>query len=187
MKLSAKMYPRGGILPPLFLLLTLLLISVCGQAQNIDPPDYILGPGDLIKIQVHGEEDLSVELRLQGDGYISYPFLGEVKASGISVSALQTRIHDGLEGDYLINPDVRVYVLEYRLIYVNGEVKKPGGYNFVPGLNVQKAIALAGGFTALASKGKIYLVAEDSGERRKADINTSVDPGDTIVVEEGFF
>lgn len=176
-------------------LIAATVLMMCGlslltaMAQEETRQGYVLGPGDKIQIQVHGEEDLSIQLRLGGDGYISYPFLGEIEADGLTVAELQRKISEGLKGDYLVDPDVRVFVLEYRPVYVNGEVKNPGGYPYVPGLNVQKAVSLAGGFTELASKNKIYIVREghSSSRRQQADLDTQVGPGDTVIVEEGFF
>lgn len=162
---------------------------LAATAQEDTRQGYVLGPGDKIQIQVHGEDDLSIQLRLGGDGYISYPFLGEIEADGLTVAELQHKITEGLKGDYLVDPDVRVFVLEYRPVYINGEVKNPGGYAYVPGLNVQKAVSLAGGFTELASKNKIYIVREghSSNRRQQVDLDTEVGPGDTVIVEEGFF
>ena len=151
--------------------------------------EYILGPGDLLQIQVYGEQDLTVKVRIEEDGYLSYPFLGEIRVAGVSVDRLQRTIDTGLRGDYLINPDVRVYLLEYRPVYVNGQVRKPGGYAYVPGLTVQKAIALAGGFTDLASQRGLFVIREGgSGQtRQSADLNGRLRPGDTLIVEERFF
>lgn len=191
---------RDGALVPAWLTwlgaFLLLITASAGQAADVQAAQaqpaesksqYVLGPGDLIQIHVHGEEDLSIQLRLGGDGYISYPLLGDIEAAGRTVSAVQASIRDGLSGDYLVDPDVRVYVLEYRKIYVNGEVERPGGYEYAPGLTVRKAVAQAGGFTDLASRGKIYIIPEEGGERRKVDADATVAPGDTVIVEEGFF
>ncbi len=170
-------------------LVPLLAVVACSQSLASDAAGYVLGPGDLIHIHVFGEQDLSIKVRIEEDGYLSYPFLGEVRVAGISVDRLQETIYTGLLGDYLINPDVRVYVLEYRPVYVNGQVKKPGGYAYVPGMTVQKAIALAGGFTDLASRRGLFVIRENSEreQRNDADLNTRLSPGDTLIVEERFF
>lgn len=98
-------------------------------------------------------------------------------------------IRQGLEGDYLINPKVRVNVTTFRHIYVNGEVKKPGGYNYQPGLTVEKAIALAGGFTDRAAKGKIQVTSSQSNRKttKTASLDATVKPGDIIVIDQSFF
>lgn len=148
-----------------------------------------MGVADLMRVQVHGEDDLTIETRLDEKGTVTYPFLGEIRAVGLTVRELESRISAGLKAGYLLNPEVRVQVLEYRPIYVNGEVKKPGGYPYVPGLTVQKAVSLAGGMTHLASKNKIYVIREKStgGKREGIHLDGTVLPGDTLVVEEGLF
>jgi protein involved in polysaccharide export with SLBB domain len=151
--------------------------------------DYRLGSGDRIQIQVFDEADLSMEVRLSDAGTISYPFLGEVRVSGNTVSQLEAQIVGGLKGDYLVDPKVNVSVVEYRPFYINGEVEDPGGYPYQPGLTLRKAIALAGGFTERASKTKINLLSEGAVDSRQRQIAMDVmlNPGDIVTVEQSFF
>lgn len=151
--------------------------------------DYRMGVADLIRVQVHDEADLTLETRLDEKGTVTYPFLGEIRAVGLTVRELESRISVGLRSGYLLNPEVRVQVLEYRPFYVNGEVKRPGGYPYVPGLTVQKAVSLAGGLTHLASKNKIFVIREKNadGSREGIRLDGTVLPGDTLVIEEGLF
>lgn len=148
-----------------------------------------MGVADLIRVQVHDETDLTLETRLDEKGTITYPFLGEIRAVGLTVRELEGRISAGLKSGYLLHPEVRVQVLEYRPFYVNGEVKKPGGYPYVPGLTVQKAVSLAGGLTHLASEKKIYVIREKNTDGRREGIRLDgiVLPGDTLIIEEGLF
>ncbi|HBC57290.1 MAG TPA: capsular biosynthesis protein [Gammaproteobacteria bacterium] len=176
----------------IYLFLTLFVFSnvVSGQLDaSSNLSDYKLGAGDLIEILVYGEEDLTLETRVSAEGVISYPFLGELRLSGLSVKSVETLIEAGLKGRYLINPRVTVSVLEYRQFYVNGEVEEPGGFPFVPGLTVQKAVSLAGGFTDRASRRKIYIIHEgqDEMQPRQVELSSPVNPGDIITVHESFF
>lgn len=160
--------------------------------QYSQSPDssYALGSGDLISIQVFGEEDLSIkEIRLTDAGSFSYPFLGEIRAKGRTSTQVEAIITQGLLGDYLIDPKVSVSILEYRPFYVNGEVKKPGGYPFKPGLTLRKAIALAGGFSDRASRSKFYIIRDNDPSRTplRVTIDSGVYPGDIITVDESFF
>ncbi len=152
-------------------------------------PDYKIGVGDLIQIQVHDEQDLTLQTRLDSKGTITYPFLGELSVAGSTVRGLEKKIADGLkDGEYLLAPDVQVVVLEYRPFYVNGEVQRPGGFPCTPDLTVQKAVSLAGGLTDYASKNRMYLVREESPEdRERVTMETLVRPGDTLIIEEGLF
>lgn len=169
-------------------LLMLAAPPAAAQPQS-SPKLYVLGPGDQIQIQVYGEDDLTVKMRIEEDGFLSYPFLGDIRVKGLTVDALQSRIYTGLKGDYLVNPDVRVFIVEYRPVFVNGQVRKPGGYSYVPGLTVQKAIALAGGMTDLASTRGLAVIREgsDKGKAVAAKMDTPLGPGDILVVEERFF
>ena len=152
--------------------------------------NYRLGSGDVISIQVLGEEDLKREkIRLSDAATISYPILGEIKLFGKTVAELEALIRDGLKGRYLVNPQVTVTIIEYRNFFINGQVEKPGGYPYIPGLTVRKAVSLAGGFKERASKEKIFVIRDDDRSQtpKRVDQNAAVNPGDIITVEESFF
>lgn len=172
----------------IFLLPLLLLVPALSLA-NADS-QYLLGAGDIISVRVFGEADLSFdEIRLTDAATFSYPFLGEVRARGKTAAELEQQLTNGLKGDYLIDPKVTVSILSYREIFVNGEVEKPGGYSFQPGLTLRKAIAVAGGFTERASRKRFEIIREVDGERQEipAGLDTAILPGDIITVDESFF
>ena len=151
---------------------------------------YKLGVGDVISVQVVGEDDLKREkVRLSDAGTLSFPYLGEIRVRGMTVGALEEFITKGLKGRYLLNPQVTVTIHEYRSFFVNGLVDKPGGYPFVPGITVRKAISMAGGFKERASKEKINVIREDDvkGIAQRVALEALVRPGDIITVEESFF
>jgi len=171
------------------LIWAMLLASPLSFAEDNGLSGYQIGSGDLLSIQVFGEEDLSLEVRLSDAGTISYPFLGELRARGLSIGQLSELIRDQLADGYLVNPSVNVTVLEYREFFINGEVEKPGGYPYQPGLTLQKAVALAGGFTERASKSKIFVVPDgkEGDEPVRIKLSTTIRPGDIITIEESFF
>lgn len=159
-------------------------------AQGDAISNYRLRAGDVISIQVLGEEDLKRErIRLSDAATISYPILGEIRLYGKTVAELEALIREGLKGRYLVNPQVTVTINEYRNFFINGQVEKPGGYPFIPGLTVRKAVSLAGGFKERASKQKIFVIRDDdrSQTAKRVDQNAAVNPGDIITVEESFF
>jgi protein involved in polysaccharide export with SLBB domain len=174
-----------------------LSFTAAAAAQNdAAAPDsstassYRLGAGDVITIQVLGEEDLKREkIRLSDAATISYPILGEIRLAGKTQAELETLIRDGLKGRYLVNPQVTVTIVQYRDFFINGQVERPGGYPYIPGLTVRKAVSLAGGFRERASKDKIFVIREDDKSQTPArvDQNAKVNPGDIITVEESFF
>lgn len=151
---------------------------------------YTLGAGDVLRVHVFGEQDLSFEALLVGEsGKISYPFLGEIKVKGKSLSAFEQLLMTGLKPDYLIDPKISVSIVQYRPFYIAGEVRSPGSYPYQPGLRLRQAITLAQGFSERASESRIYVVhdTDPSAQRSKVDLNYDVRPGDTITVEESFF
>ena len=175
-----------------YLLLAWLLTLSAFSAQAEDfgaSGRYVLGSGDKIHIQVFGEDDLTLEVRIGDSGKINYPFLGALKVTGMTESELEHHIMSGLKGDYLIDPQVRISVTEYRPFYINGEVKKPGGYPFQPGLTFRKAVSLGGGFTERASDDEVFVIRESSGRKEPIAmaLDSSVYPGDIITVEQSFF
>ena len=150
---------------------------------------YKLGPGDQILINVFGEDDLSMDFRLNDTGTLNYPFLGELNVAGLSVVELEQLITRGLKGPYLVNPDVTVSIREYRPFYIYGEINEPGGIPYQPGLTVERAIALGGGFTERASKGKISVIraADTSRVVRPIKLDEPIYPGDVITIQQSFF
>ena len=162
---------------------------VFAENDAADLKQYLLGTGDMFRIQVYDEQDLYLETRVSDTGTISYPFLGELAVKGISLAKLEALITSRLKGDYLINPKVSIDMIEYRQFYVNGEIQDAGGFPYQPGLTVRKAISLAGGFKERASKDKIYIIHDDStaSEAIKVTLDHAVRPGDSITVEQSFF
>jgi len=149
--------------------------------------NYTLNTGDRIAIEVFDEPELSVQALVDDSGALSYPLLGAVQVAGLTVRQLEVNLTEGLRGRFLINPRVSVAIVEYRPFFVRGEVAKPGDYAFTPGLTVQKAVSIAGGFTDRASRTKFFITSDNDGERRGVAINDRVAPGDIIEIEESFF
>jgi polysaccharide export outer membrane protein len=144
----------------------------------------------MISIRVLGEDDLRRErVRLSDAGTVSFPILGEIRVKGMTVGALEEHITKGLKGRYLVNPQVTISIDEYRNFFVNGMVQKPGGYPFSPGMNVRKAITIAGGFRERASREKLHIIRDDDPKQlpRQVDLNAPILPGDILTVEESFF
>jgi polysaccharide biosynthesis/export protein VpsN len=164
--------------------------AASAAGSPLELSSYKLGVGDVISVQVVGEDDLKREkVRLSDAGTLSFPYLGEIRVRGMTVGALEEFITKGLKGRYLVNPQVTVTMQEYRNFFVNGQVDKPGGYPYVPGITVRKAISMAGGFKERASKEKINVIREDDvkGVPQRILLEALVQPGDIITVEESFF
>jgi len=177
-----------GYLHVLFCL-TVALAASAAFAENTSA-NYRIGPGDLLSVVVFGEEDLSLkEVRVRTSGSVSFPLLGEIKVEGLTAQELEDHLTNLLRDGFLRKPEVNVSILKYRMFYVHGAVKQPGGYSYEDGLTVQRAIALAGGFTERASKGKIDLAREEDPDKplKSVGLNAQVNPGDIVFVGESLF
>lgn len=167
----------------LFIIFFLIGLSPANAEES-----YLLGAGDKIDIKVFGHPDLDLETRLTDSGVINYPFLGSINVSGLTLKQLEALLYSGLKGDYLIEPNIHVGMSEYRPFYIHGEVRKPGGYPYQPGLTVNQAIALAGGLTERASRERIMLTREaDKDATEQANLGTRVLAGDTVMIYQRFF
>lgn len=165
--------------------------GAAGGASNApDSVAYRVDTGDRISVTVYQEPDLSVQgARVKANGTITLPLLGDLKVAGLTSQDLHNLITARLLDGYLKKPSVAVSIDSYRLYYIKGEVSRPGGYSFVDGLTVAKAVALAGGYTVRASERSISLVRESDPETPIESVgpNTAILPGDIITVGESFF
>jgi len=159
--------------------------------------DYVIAPNDIIVIDVLGEVDMSREFRVSGTGTINYFFLGEVRVAGRTTTEVREELTERLNRDYLVEPQVRVDVKEYRIreVFVNGQVNRPGSILLTgeQDLTILGVLARAGGLTSRASENKIKFTRPGLGEKTKTysldDLKKEKDqdkimvmPGDIIEV-----
>ena len=151
--------------------------------------DYKLGAGDQIHIMVYGEDDLTTTIKIDKSGVISFPFISDITVAGLTAKALENKIADGLRGDYLIDPQVNVAIATYRPFFIHGQVKRPGGYPYQEDLTLDKAIAIAGGLAARASKSswKITRLVKGTKQVFKGNVASAILPDDIIEIEQSFF
>lgn len=160
------------------------------KAEPANPTDYRVDTGDRVSVVVYQEPDLSVTgVRVKANGTISYPLVGDLHVSGLTSQQVHDLVKQRLLDGYLKNPNITVNIDSYRLYFIKGEVRRPGGYSFVDGLTVAKAVALAGGYTVRASQSSISLVRESNPDNPLESVgsNTPIHPGDIITVGESFF
>lgn len=120
-----------------------------GQPQTPRPRSYKLQPEDLIRVQVYNETQVTADVPIGRDGYVSAPFVGSVLAQGKTVDELQATLTD-LYRDVLKlkRPIVSVTILKYRIVTatIGGFVNKPGTYEVRPGDKLLALLNLGGGF-----------------------------------------
>ncbi len=150
---------------------------------------YRLDTGDRLRVIVFGEEDLSGEFQIDGEGDVALPLIGQVGAGGLTVQEFQEAIAIQLRDGYLNDPKVSVEVLNFRPYYILGEVEEGGEFPFQTGMTVLNAVAIAGGFTYRANKDRVAIVHKGSKVPVSYVLNSElrVLPGDIITIEERIF
>ena len=121
------------------------------RAQLTAP--YTLASGDRIRVIVFGQDAISNSYAVNGSGMISMPLIGDVAVVGLTTTETERLIENRLRAGFLRDPHVSVEVEAFRPFFVLGEVTTAGQYPFINGMTVQKAIAVAGGFSARADRG----------------------------------
>jgi len=169
-------------------------------SQEKDENEYHIAVHNILEISVCDEKELDTTARVAPNGTITFPLIGNVNAAGLTARELEAKLTELLEKDYLVNPQVIVFIKEYSKAYVLGQVQKPGAYELRTGLTVVGAIALAGGLTDIAqgngttvlrmfgNKKETISVPVDSilkGGDKSKDI--VVNPDDIITVPESAF
>jgi protein involved in polysaccharide export with SLBB domain len=159
-----------------------------------------IGPGDILKITVYGESDLSGDYQVSLDSTIMFPFIGEMSVDGLSSISLAVEIASRLRQGYLVNPQVTVYIQEFvsKRIFVLGQVKKAGNFPMRNMMSVIEAVSLAGGFTDFVDINNVVVTRKEDDKEIRIVVNIRaivngqeenfyLKPGDIIFVRERFF
>lgn len=172
-----------------------------GTGEEEEDHLSFIGAGDKINIQVYNEKELSGIYQVSPEGYITFPFIGEIKVDGLNIFTLATKISSKLKEGYLKEPNVTVLIEEFvsKRIFVLGQVKNAGSFPIRRRMSVIEAISLAGGFTNLADLSNVVVTRKGSNGREKrfvidiksivngAKENFYLDAGDIVFVGERFF
>ncbi len=157
---------------------------------------YIIGPQDVLSIDVWKNQEVSRNVPVRPDGKISLPLLNDVQAAGLTPMQLQNNLRDALK-KFISDPQVTVIVTQInsQRIYVLGEVAHPGAFPMLPHMNVLQALSTAGGFSQFAKESGVYVLRTENGKQvtlpfnykevvrgKRADQNIELKPGDTVVV-----
>lgn len=157
----------GGVVPG---------VALAQQPQSAEAArdDYVLGPGDALRIQVFQNPDLTVEARVSEAGVISYPLLGAIRIGGLSPSNVERLIAQRLrDGKFLQNPQVTVNITTFRSqqVSVLGNVSRPGRYPLeTTGMRLSEVLSLAGGVSATGAD-DVVLVTTRGGKPIRLEID----------------
>ena len=197
-----KKFSKMGVLA--VLIVVLLPLGCSKKEVKPSTPDeskvtgssqYVIGPEDVLQIEVWREKNLSETVAVRMDGKISLPLIYDVQAAGLTPHELQENLAKKLK-EFVENPDVSVTVTEANSfkVYVSGQVKTPGVFKLRTETNLLQIISMAGGFTEWANPKKILIIrkvrwGQRSGSlqtiRRMADGKEPImvlKPGDTVIV-----
>jgi len=175
---------------------TLAKLQESNPSADIADAGYVIGPGDLLSIDVWKEEDLSKKVSVRLDGKISLPLVNDVQAAGQTSTELRNQLSEKYK-DFVDVPEVSVTVLESRSkrIYLLGKVAKPGEYPMQKNMTVVQAISLAGGLAEWADSSDVKLIRKIKGIEKTFTVdydaivsgedlsqNVLLQPDDTIFV-----
>ena len=172
-----------------WVLLLLLAVAAVLPATGGEAAIYRLAAGDELKINVFDHPDISGEYQVDAAGNISFPLIGQVRAAGLTVDELKGDLTQRLNRDYLVDPKLSVEVLNFRPIFVIGQVNAPGSYPYASGMTVRQAVALAGGYTRRASTSSMTIIrTNELGGTTELEVeeDDQVLPGDTIEIDRRF-
>jgi polysaccharide export outer membrane protein len=160
------------------------------------PPDYRIGPEDVISVVFWREKDMSADVVVRPDGKISLPLLNDVQAAGYTPDQLRGRLMEAA-AKFVEEPNASVVVkaVNSRKVYITGMVTKPGAFPLVTAMNVVQLIAQAGGLQEYADSKNILIVRHE-GEKttsfkfnykdflnqKNLQQNIALRPGDTVAV-----
>jgi polysaccharide biosynthesis/export protein len=150
---------------------------------------YRVGAGDRLAIKVVGEQDITGEYLVDATGVLSLPYVQSVPVAGLNTGQIERLIMQKLRAGYLRDPKVSVQAINLRPFYIMGEVTTGGSFPYQPGITVQNAIAIAGGYGTRADKGVVLLTRRSANGTNtyKVPLTTQVYPGDIVYVRERWF
>jgi len=150
---------------------------------------YRVDAGDSLRITVFEQTGLTGAYAVDQAGYIAFPLIGAVTARGRTLQELEASIAASLRQGFLRDPDVSIEIDRYRSFFIMGEVGQAGQYSYVPGMTVQKAIAIAGGYSPRAHQRDVDITRTINGEilTGRVRITDPILAGDTIYVRERLF
>ena len=198
----------------LALLLGVLLAGVAPLSVLGSGASYVLGVEDVVAVAIFAGGVLQtpevLEIEVSSTGTLSFPFLGPVKAEGLTVSQLTDNVTKILARDFFVDPQVNIRVTKYqsKKVYITGAVRQAGLYALEPGMTVLELIAKAGGVTAdrgqyafilksaidsvkdaqeidalVKQKKSVQVDLRELMDQGRADLNVALEEGDVLYIQ----
>jgi polysaccharide export outer membrane protein len=162
------------------------------------PPDYVIGPDDVLQVLYWREKEISAEVTVRPDGMISLPLLNDVKAAGLTPEQLRVVVTQAAKEKYFLeDPDVTINIktINSRKVFITGSVARPGPYPLTSATSVLQLISMAGGLTEFAKQKNISVMRTENGKPMRYPFNykdvangknlkqnIELKPGDTVIV-----
>jgi polysaccharide biosynthesis/export protein len=164
------------------------------ETAAVSPTAYKIGVGDVLHIVVWEEPQLTETAVVRPDGKVSLPLVSELDVAGLTPEAVQQTLTERLI-KFVHKPRVTVTVQEIhsRMVYITGEVQRPGAYPLLDAMNVVQLVARSGGLTDFAKQRQVYVLRAANSARVNINYekvlkgqapqqNVELAPGDTVVV-----
>jgi polysaccharide biosynthesis/export protein len=164
------------------------------QTPAVLPAAYKIGVGDVLHIVVWAEPQLTETAVVRPDGKVSLPLVSELEVAGQTPEAVQQTLTEQLI-KFVRKPRVTVTVQEIhsRMVYITGEVQRPGAYPLLEAMNVVQLVSRSGGLTDFAKQKQVYVLRASNTARVNVNYekvlkgqapqqNVELAPGDTVVV-----
>ncbi len=171
-----------------FLCLAASILSLSiDERSHAQTTGYRIGPGDVLSLRIvaGGEEQHAANLTVSSQGLINAPFIGSIKAAGLTVSQLESQITEPLAADYLVDPEVTVTVSEYHSLhyYISGAIGSPGLYEMKSQPTLLELIAKAGGVSANRGNIAYILRPPEKSDPAKAKSDNSDSPKPPLKID----
>jgi polysaccharide export outer membrane protein len=164
-------------------------------AQPVNPQTYLIGPEDILRIEVFRDPDMSRMVNVRPDGKITLPLIGDLQAEGLTPERLGVQLKEALS-QFNNNPEVTITVLAVnsKSFMVTGKVNRTGKFPLVMPIRIFDALGLTGGFQDFANTKKITIVRGADrlyfnyndyvkGKKEALNQNIWIQSGDTILVK----
>ncbi len=179
------------------LICVLLLVPLAGCALNGRPATYLVevkGPyaldtGDVVRVSVYGEPEMTKSYRVDDGGALSLPLVGAIRVRGLTTQMAAAEITAALADGFIRDPSVAVEIEQYRPFFIQGAVQTDGQFAYVYGMTVRAAISTAGGYSDTADRSKAIVYRRQGKEMVKGTVGLDfpIYPGDTVVIPERWF